>query len=63
MVEKKTAFDLSPQVIQTDFEIAAIQAVEEVFQDVCGCLFHFSQCMLCNFMDLDVRDYIMLIKM
>ncbi|XP_041356817.1 uncharacterized protein LOC121374011 [Gigantopelta aegis] len=48
VVEEKTGFDLSPEVVQTDFEIAAIQAIEEIFPDADtrGCLFHFSQCML-----------------
>ena len=48
VIQEKTGFDLSPEIIQTDFEIAAIQAVEEVFSDAetRGCLFHFSQCML-----------------
>ncbi|XP_041358542.1 uncharacterized protein LOC121375235 [Gigantopelta aegis] len=48
VVEEKTGFDLSPEVVLTDFEIVAIQAIEEIFPDADtrGCLFHFNQCML-----------------
>ncbi|XP_067679673.1 uncharacterized protein [Haliotis asinina] len=44
-VQETLSRPLAPSVIQTDFELAAIQAAENVFPqaDVKGCLFHFCQ--------------------
>ena len=41
----RIGLELAPRVIQTDFEVAAIQAAQEVYPDanIRGCFFHYSQ--------------------
>ncbi|XP_048236736.1 uncharacterized protein LOC125372001 [Haliotis rufescens] len=44
-VHQSTGSPLKTQIIQTDFEVAAIRAIETLFPDcdVRGCFFHYSQ--------------------
>ncbi|XP_071092788.1 uncharacterized protein [Haliotis cracherodii] len=58
-VHQSTDSPLQPQIIQTDFEVAAIRAIETLFPDgdVRGCFFHYSQALWRKVQRLDFNAF------
>ncbi|XP_048245690.1 uncharacterized protein LOC124142514 [Haliotis rufescens] len=60
VVGTRTGVDLSPDIIQTDYEAAVISAISDVFpaSSVRGCFFHYAQALWRQVMDRGLaRDY------